>query len=108
LLKAAQLTFICCPTDLRRLLPYGPSFYYLLPSTPRQYFGNQVGFYLAYLNALTCWLLAPAATSGLFLWTLGNTGLDSKGEFLGVFVTREHVRHNKSGITHRGKTRISH
>jgi hypothetical protein len=27
---------------------------------------------------------------------------------LGVFVTREHVRHNKSGITHRGKTRISH
>jgi hypothetical protein len=28
--------------------------------------------------------------------------------FLGVFVTREHVRHNKSGITHRGKTRISH
>jgi hypothetical protein len=26
----------------------------------------------------------------------------------GVFVTREHVRHNKSGITHRGKTRISH
>jgi hypothetical protein len=28
--------------------------------------------------------------------------------FWGVFVTREHVRHNKSGITHRGKTRISH
>jgi hypothetical protein len=28
--------------------------------------------------------------------------------FLGVFVTREHARHNKSGITHRGKTRISH
>jgi hypothetical protein len=28
--------------------------------------------------------------------------------YLGVFVTREHVRHNKSGITHRGKTRISH
>jgi hypothetical protein len=27
---------------------------------------------------------------------------------MGVFVTREHVRHNKSGITHRGKTRISH
>jgi hypothetical protein len=27
---------------------------------------------------------------------------------LGVFVTREHVRHNKSGITHRGKSRISH
>jgi hypothetical protein len=26
----------------------------------------------------------------------------------GVFVTREHVRHNKSGIAHRGKTRISH
>jgi hypothetical protein len=30
------------------------------------------------------------------------------GVLLGVFVTREHVRHNKSGITHRGKTRISH
>jgi hypothetical protein len=29
-------------------------------------------------------------------------------ELMGVFVTREHVRHNKSGITHRGKTRISH
>jgi hypothetical protein len=28
--------------------------------------------------------------------------------YWGVFVTREHVRHNKSGITHRGKTRISH
>jgi hypothetical protein len=28
--------------------------------------------------------------------------------FLGVFVTREHVRHNKSGIAHRGRTRINH
>jgi hypothetical protein len=27
---------------------------------------------------------------------------------LGVFVTREHVRHNKSGIAHRGRTRIYH
>jgi hypothetical protein len=27
---------------------------------------------------------------------------------MGVFVTREHVRHNKSGIAHRGKTRLSH
>jgi hypothetical protein len=27
---------------------------------------------------------------------------------LGVFVTREHVRHNKSGIAHRGRTRINH
>jgi hypothetical protein len=26
----------------------------------------------------------------------------------GVFVTREHVRHNKSGIAHRGRTRIKH
>jgi hypothetical protein len=26
----------------------------------------------------------------------------------GVFVTREHVRHNKSGIAHRGRTRINH
>jgi hypothetical protein len=35
----------------------------------------------------------------------------SKGKplfFLGVFVTREHVRHNKSGIAHRGRTRINH
>jgi superfamily II DNA/RNA helicase len=28
--------------------------------------------------------------------------------FLGVFVTREHVRHNKSGIAHRGRTGINH
>jgi hypothetical protein len=27
---------------------------------------------------------------------------------LGVFVTREHVGHNKSGIAHWGKTRINH
>jgi hypothetical protein len=26
----------------------------------------------------------------------------------GVFVTREHVRHNKSGIAHRGRTRKNH
>jgi hypothetical protein len=28
--------------------------------------------------------------------------------FMGEFVTREHVRHNKSGIAHRGRTRINH
>jgi hypothetical protein len=28
--------------------------------------------------------------------------------FRGVFVTCEHVRHNKSGIAHRGRTRINH
>jgi hypothetical protein len=28
--------------------------------------------------------------------------------YMGVFVTREHVRHNKSGIAHRGRTRINH
>jgi hypothetical protein len=27
---------------------------------------------------------------------------------LGVFVTREHVRHNKSGITHRDRAKINH
>jgi hypothetical protein len=27
---------------------------------------------------------------------------------MGVFVTREHVRHNKSGIAHRGRTGINH
>jgi hypothetical protein len=27
---------------------------------------------------------------------------------MAVFVTREHVRHNKSGIAHRGRTRINH
>jgi hypothetical protein len=27
---------------------------------------------------------------------------------LGVFVTREHVRHSKSGIAHRGRTGINH
>jgi hypothetical protein len=37
------------------------------------------------------------------LQMLAKTGL-----FLGVFVTREHVRHNKSGIAHRGRTRINH
>jgi hypothetical protein len=26
----------------------------------------------------------------------------------GVFVTREHVRHNKSGIAHQGRTGINH
>jgi hypothetical protein len=26
----------------------------------------------------------------------------------GVFVTREHVRHNNSGITHRDRARINH
>jgi hypothetical protein len=41
----------------------------------RYYFGDQVGFYLAYLNALTCWLLAPAAASSFLLWALGPTGL---------------------------------
>jgi hypothetical protein len=30
------------------------------------------------------------------------------GLFWGVFVTREHVRHNKSGIAHRGRTGINH
>jgi hypothetical protein len=29
-------------------------------------------------------------------------------EVVGVFVTREHVRHNKSGIAHRGRTGINH
>jgi hypothetical protein len=28
--------------------------------------------------------------------------------FWGVFVTREHVRHNKSGITHRDRAKINH
>jgi hypothetical protein len=28
--------------------------------------------------------------------------------YWGVFVTREHVRHNKSGIAHRGRTGINH
>jgi hypothetical protein len=27
---------------------------------------------------------------------------------MGVFVTREHVRHNKGGITHRDRARINH
>jgi hypothetical protein len=30
------------------------------------------------------------------------------GLVMGVFVTREHVRHNKSGIAHRGRTGINH
>jgi hypothetical protein len=29
-------------------------------------------------------------------------------QVVGVFVTREHVCHNKSGIAHRGRTRINH
>jgi hypothetical protein len=31
-----------------------------------------------------------------------------RGGLWGVFVTREHVRHNKSGIAHRGRTGINH
>lgn len=45
----------------------------------RHYFGDQVGFYLAYLNALTCWLLAPAAASSFLIWALGGTGMDRTG-----------------------------
>jgi hypothetical protein len=33
---------------------------------------------------------------------------ESTDHFLGVFVTREHVRHNKSGIAHLGRTGINH
>jgi hypothetical protein len=43
----------------------------------RHYFGDQVGLHLAFLNALTCWLLAPAAASSVLLWALG--GLDRTG-----------------------------
>lgn len=43
-------------------------------ASSRQYFGDQVGFYLAYLNALTCWLVAPTVTSTFLLWALRRTG----------------------------------
>jgi hypothetical protein len=46
----------------------------------RQYFGDQVGFYLAYLNALTCWLLAPAAASSFLMWALGAAGNNRTGK----------------------------
>lgn len=46
----------------------------------RHYFGDQVGFYLAYLNALTCWLLAPAAASSFLLWALGASAVNRTGE----------------------------
>jgi hypothetical protein len=51
-----------------------------------------------------------AGLSGLLqgVVTLINQAQLQVRNILGVFVTREHVRHNKSGITHRGKTRISH
>jgi hypothetical protein len=41
---------------------------------------------------------------------LGDLGIwaNPKYLFLGVFVTREHVCHNKSGIAHRGRTGINH
>jgi hypothetical protein len=41
----------------------------------------------------------------------GSTNSNSRSrlwDLLGVFVTREHVRHNKSGIAHRGRTGINH
>jgi hypothetical protein len=43
-------------------------------------------------------------------WQAGTAGttLTCYFVFLGEFVTREHVRHNKSGIAHRGRTRINH
>jgi hypothetical protein len=40
---------------------------------------------------------------------IGTAGCDAAClGILGVFVTREHVRHNKSGIAHRGRTGINH
>jgi hypothetical protein len=47
------------------------------------------------------------------IWLFGKPscafGLGFRPCFIGsVFVTREHVRHNKSGIAHRGRTGINH
>jgi hypothetical protein len=47
--------------------------------------------------------------SGVFAWVVAGLRLEcALHQFLGVFVTREHVRHNKSGIAHRGRTGINH
>jgi hypothetical protein len=59
----------------------------------RAYFGSAVGFHLSFLNALTTWLLAPAAVSAYLLWALqrstnssssssGGQGTDALGEAL--------------------------
>jgi hypothetical protein len=37
-----------------------------------------------------------------------NSETSKHGQIGSVFVTREHVRHNKSGIAHRGRTGINH
>lgn len=49
---------------------------------PRRYFGDQVGFYLAYLNALCCWLMAPAAVNAYLLWALAGTHTKHTGKVL--------------------------
>jgi hypothetical protein len=52
-----------------------------------------------YATPVTCHMLSVPAATGVAFPT----------RFLGgVFVTREHVRHNKSGIAHRGRTGINH
>lgn len=53
----------------------------------RLYYGDQVGFYLAYLNALSCWLLAPAAVGSYLMWALG-TDRQTAGELAVVYVCR--------------------
>jgi hypothetical protein len=59
--------------------------------------------------------LADAPQSGVcsgdkagFLEAARLAGGRTMGTDMGVFVTREHVRHNKSGIAHRGRTRMYH
>jgi hypothetical protein len=39
---------------------------------PRNYFGEEVGYYVAFLNALLLWLLPPALVSAWLAYTLRN------------------------------------
>jgi hypothetical protein len=59
------------------------------------------------VKAQTTWLSVPLSDAHC-LYSLWYCSVHASVVcfILGVFVTREHVRHNKSGITHRGKTRL--
>jgi hypothetical protein len=87
---------LCCAAVLLHIIVSQVTDSFLLP--------EMVGRIAAMLNYFLKYLTGPerkglkvrptAAHPFLFFW--------------GVFVTREHVRHNKSGIAHRSRARINH
>lgn len=48
----------------------------------RAYFGNHVGFYLAFLNSMTVWLMAPAVVSIYLTWALSSSSSSSTSTHL--------------------------